>query len=223
MKKGFFAIALSVMLVFSMMTSVFAAADNFVGSISTTVAPAVTETPTSSNPEWKGSVTVVASGEQSTLSEAAQAQMKAAYTSIETAADVAALSADVATVAAEQGVKTADLAISDLFDISVEGDNYGTLTISLKSDSFENFVALLHYTGSAWEVVKDAKVENGVLTFSASNFSPFAIVVSTEATQLPPSPTTGETAPVAIAAAAVAAGITGIVVLCYGRKKADED
>lgn len=221
MKKGFFAIALSVMLVFSMMTSVFA--DNFVGSMTSVKAPVEAAKPTSSNPEWKGSVTVVASGEQSTLSEAAQAQMKAAYTSIETAADVAALSADVATVAAEQGVKTADLAISDLFDISVEGDNYGTLTISLKSDSFENFVALLHYTGSAWEVVKDAKVENGVLTFSASNFSPFAIVVSTEATQLPPSPTTGETAPVAIAAAAVAAGIAGIVVLCYGRKKADED
>ena len=173
MKKGFCAIALSVMLVFSMMTSVFAAADNFVGSISTTVAPAVTETPTSSNPEWKGSVTVVASGAQSTLSEAAQAKI--------------------------------------------------TLTISLKSDSFENFVALLHYTGSAWEVVKDAKVENGVLTFSASNFSPFAVVVSTETTPVPDSPTTGETAPVALAAAAIVAGIAGISVLCYGRKKADKD
>lgn len=222
MKKGFFAIALSVMLVFSMMTSVFAAG-NFVGSVSETAAPTEAAKPTSSNPEWKGSVTVVASGAQSTLSEAAQAEMKAAYTSIETAADVAALSADVATVAAEQGVKTADLAISDLFDISVEGDDYGTLTISLKSDSFENFVALLHYTGSAWEVVKDAKVENGVLTFSASNFSPFAVVVSTETTQLPPSPTTGETAPVALAAAAIVAGIAGISVLCYGRKKADKD
>ena len=221
MKKGFFAIALSVMLVFSMMTSVFA--DNFVGSISAVEAPAVAEAPTSSNPEWKGSVTVVASGEQSTLPEAAQAEMKAAYESIETAADVAALSADIATVAAEQGVKTADLAISDLFDISVEGDNYGTLTISLKSDSFENFVALLHYTGSAWEVVKDAKVENGVLTFSASNFSPFAVVVSTETTPVPDSPTTGETAPVALAAAAIVAGIAGISVLCYGRKKADKD
>ena len=217
MKKGFFAIALTVMLIFSMMTTVFA--DNFVSSVSEVPAPAQAAEPTSSNPDWKGTVTVSAYGEQAELSEEAKAEMTAAYESVKAAADVTALSSDVAAIAADKGVTVDALAVSDIFDISVEGADYGTLTITLKSDSFENFVALLHYTGSAWEVVKDAKVEGNVLTFSADNFSPFAVVVSTDV-KVPDSPKTGDSA-LAILAAAVVTGIAGVGVLCYGRKKAN--
>ena len=144
-------------------------------------------------------------------------EMQAAYDDIAENKDVTKLSKDLGPAATAAGVDPANLAVSDLFDLHfTDEENHGTVTVTLKSESFKNFVALLHYTGSAWEVVKDAKVDGTTLTFSTGSFSPFAVVVSTT-TQRPPQ--TGDTMVVGICAAIMTVSAIGMAVAFKKSKK----
>jgi hypothetical protein len=118
------------------------------------------------------------------LSQTLQELLKQAYDSVKDSKDISKLNAELAKLAKDKKIKGENLAVSDLFDINIEGctehDDHDKFTIVLKADTLKNFVALLHMNKDGkWELVKDAKVNGDKLEFSIDGFSPFAIVVDT--------------------------------------------
>lgn len=67
------------------------------------------------------------------------------------------------------------VAVSDLFDISVEGEVEFPITIKLKIANPDIFVALLHYVDGAFQLV-ETELEGDILTFTVDSLSPFAII-----------------------------------------------
>ena len=120
------------------------------------------------------------------------------------------------------GIEVSDLAVSDLFDISMVGcdvhEGHGNFHIKLKADTLKNFVCLLHFYNGEIRVVKDAKVvhDGECLEFTEDEFSPFAIVVNTVA-QEPITPPTGDSYMIFAVVAAVSALV--LVVLVIKQKK----
>ena len=74
----------------------------------------------------------------------------------------------------------------------------------------------MHYKNNAWEVVENAKVENGVLTFTVDSFSPFAIVVDNAAAQN--SPQTGDNG-ISVALAIIAIVSGAALTVCVKKSK----
>ena len=116
-------------------------------------------------------------------------EIEKTYNEIAASADLTKLCAALTDAAKKLKVDPSTLAVSDLFDMSCDGcdnhDSHGTFTIKLKSEVLKNFVGLLHYHNGSWELVDGASAEDGELTFKVDDFSPFAIVVSTENTTQP--------------------------------------
>jgi len=90
--------------------------------------------------------------------------------------------------AEEAGVTVPDCKVADIFDLTYylidptwnKSDDHGTFSIKVGADKLKNFVCLLHRYNGEWIDVPDAKVTGELqdtLTFSATNFSPFAIIV----------------------------------------------
>lgn len=183
---------LSLMLVLALSVSVFATG-GFVKSPSLNSAPTVEDfTPGSDG--CATAIIVTPYVERHELEVASQQRIESAYAEIQTSTDLTVLTAELADVAAEKKIEAGNLAVSDLFDIDIEGctdhANHDAIQIKLGADTLENFVALLHKTENGWDVVESAKVEGDLLTFSVKTFSPFAIVVETEAD----TPSTGDNA-----------------------------
>ena len=219
MKKRIIAITFAVLFALLMLPTA-AFADVFVASPSTVPAPTL-DGFSSSNADWKGELILTPYSQRSTLPDDLQKMIEDAAASIVNAPDVAALNSGITAIATSKGIKVADLAVSDLFDLRTTIPDYGTATVKLSSDSFKNFVVLLHYNGTAWEIVKDASVSGKTLTFSTDDFSPFAVVVNTKATN-PGSPQTGEAFPRAMMAGAILFGTLGVFILVKGRKEKSE-
>ena len=123
-------------------------------------------------------------GEKDKLSEDAQEKMEAAYEIIAKNADITKVVTGLKDVLADKKIPAANVAVSELFDISssnIDVCEHGKFTINIQLKNAEKFVAFLHYVNNAWEVVEDAEVDTAkqTLTFSTDNFSPFAIVVDT--------------------------------------------
>lgn len=178
-------------------------ADTFVSSPSNQAAPKLDDVKA---PEgWDGEIIITPFADRDKLAEAESEKLEAAYDSIKAAKTVTELNSGLKDVAAAVNVSADALAVSNLFDITSTKE--GTVTIALSVADAKNFVALLHYNGKAWEVV-NTKVEGGKITFTASDFSPYAIVVSTDKT--PDSPTTGEALPMGIIALAVLFGAASV-------------
>lgn len=168
--------------------SVAAFADNFVSSVANAGAPEVAEAAQADGSDGKALIDITPMDEKDTLPEDLQAQMDAAFDSLDKAADLTAVNAELKDAAGDQSI-----AVSDLFDIRVieEGSVSFPLTITLKDKNLDNFVALLHYVDGAWQWV-DAEVDGDSLTFTVDSLSPFAIIVAVdEAT----SAKTGDTVP----------------------------
>jgi hypothetical protein len=176
MKKVFVALVALVM-VLTMAVPAWADDDSpFVSSPTTNQAPTVSE----AKDEAGNSVTVTVTsfGKRDDLPAESSKKLETAYQSIVQAEKVATLNDDITKVAQDKKVKTDNLAVSDLFDIDLgTPDAQGNVTVNLEVESLDNFVCLLHFNGESWDVVDNAKVEGGKLTFSMSAFSPFAIVV----------------------------------------------
>lgn len=198
--KKLLVFALVLAMVLAVPTAVLA--DAFVSSPSNVDAPTLGDV-TASNKDWDGKIVVASFADTDT------AEMTAAYDSIKAAASVTALNSALPS--------DKELAVSTLFDVSATKEGMGTVTITLTSDKFENFVALLHFVDGKWEVVDNAKVDGTKLTFSVDSLSPFAVVVSTDDKELPP---LGETLPVGIIAFAVLFGAAGVCFLAKSKANA---
>lgn len=86
-------------------------------------------------------------------------------------------------LAASKNIDAADLAVSELFDVSyyesAGHDEHGAFTITIKANNLENFVGLMHRYNGEWVYVDNAKADGDTLTFTVDDLSPFAIVVDT--------------------------------------------
>ena len=102
-----------------------------------------------------------------------------AYKSVVSYTDVSSMTSELPKAANKVKVDPADLAVSDLFFVTVEGKS--SAKASVKSNTFDNFVALIRYDGSAWSVVDSELKDENTVSFTASA-GVYAVVVSTGAT-----------------------------------------
>ena len=118
------------------------------------------------------------------LSDDKRQALEAAYAEIVGTEDLSTLNKKVKKMANKLGVDVSELAVSDLFDISMtectDHAKHGKFDIVLNAETLENFVCLLHYYNGEWTVVKNAELsKEDYLEFSQAEFSPFAIVTYT--------------------------------------------
>ena len=104
---------------------------------------------------------------------------ESAYKSVVGYTDVSSMNPELPKAANKVKVDPADLAVSDIFFVTVEGKS--SAKASVKSNTFHNFVALVRYDGSAWSVVDSELKDETTVSFTASS-GIYAIVVSTGAT-----------------------------------------
>ena len=213
--KKIITLALSVIMAVSMTVAASAA---FVSSPSANAAPSIDKVTAEVEKDLKLEITAYKDRED--LDTDAKKAIEDSYAEIKAATDLTTLTADLKTVAEKADVKLADLAVKDLFDISVvDGEYEGKLTISLSATTLKNFVALLHNNNGKWEVVKDAKVnaDGTGITFSTDGLSPFAIVVNNPADV--DSPATSDAFDFTIGFVVGAALFGAVAVVCFVKSK----
>ncbi len=210
--KKVLAICLMIAMVVSMNVNVLAATGGFVSSPSGT-APEVTVTGVT------GEVVVSSYSDKKDLPADVAATFEKAYDDIAKTEDLTKLTPDLAKTAADKKVAAENLAVSDLFDIHVDGTieegKSAELEVTLDAATAEKFVALLHLNNSVWEVVDNAKVVDGKLQFSVDSFSPFAIVVDTGAK----TPETGDDSMIGLYAAIMGVSAIAVIVIVIKSKK----
>ncbi len=175
--KKIFTMLMVVTLVVAMTVSSFAAGA-FVASPTGIAAPKLVNA-TNENVGCLAELVIESYDNRASLGETALAKMNAAYKSIKNTDDLSKLNSDLAAIADEYNIPSSALAVSDLFDISHVGcanhESCGAFTITIRPNTVENFVALMHFNGTSWELV-ETTVEDGCLTFTVDDFSPFAII-----------------------------------------------
>ena len=178
-------ICMALAMIMAMAVPAFAAPGVFVESPSKNPAPELVEGKNQSD-ACQAQIIVTAYGDRNDLTVEQRQKLEAAYTVVVGTQDLSTLNPKVAEIADELGVGISTLAVSDLFDISATEcnghENHGHFDITLKADTLKNFVCLLHYYNGEWRVVENAEITNNGehLEFDEDEFSPFAIVVSTE-------------------------------------------
>ncbi len=188
--KKVLAVILAIVMVVSAGVLAFAQG-GFVSSPSGNEAPEITDVEYgegSCNPQ----IVVTPYNEREDLDESRKDAITAAYNEIAANEDLSKLCAALIGVAAANGLDVLQLAISDLFDVTAyhngDHDYCGTITISLSSETIRNFVSLLHRgADGTWEVIPGVTVDyaTNTVSFTAKDFSPFAVVVDTEADDVP--------------------------------------
>lgn len=182
--KKIVTVLLAMMMVLSLGISVFAEPGGFVSSPSRNQAPELIKAENESE-DCEAKLIITAYSDRDELSEEARKNIEDAYSDIVGTQDLSSLNDAIKNIAKKLGLNTTDLAVSDMFDISATECNghedHGHFDITLKAETLDNFVCLLHYYNGEWRVVDNAKVTNNGehLEFDEDEFSPFAIVVST--------------------------------------------
>lgn len=217
-------VCLMIVMLSSLMLSVFAAPGGFIQSISGNLAPELIKGENVSD-DCSAELIITAYVNRDQLPEELRLQIEEAYRIIVENPDLSVLNAKLAELAEELGVEVTDLAVSDLFDIHYvncgDHDDHGHFDITLKAETLENFVCLLHYYNGEFTIVEDAKVtQNGEhLEFTATEFSPFAIVVNTGESN-PDAPQTNDMFTVYIAVAAISGLMIIGLAVAYRKERA---
>ena len=228
--KKVLVILMALVMMATMCVSVFAAPGAFVNSPSKNPAPILVEGKNETE-ACNGMVVVTAYGDRNDLTAEQRQKLEEAYAMIVGAENLTTLNAGLATIAQKLGVNTTDLAVSDLFDISAaecDGNHadHGQFDITLKAETLNNFVALLHYYNGEWRVIENAEITNNGehLEFTEKEFSPFAIVVSTADIEPQPQPEPGNAGwIIAIVALIVIAAAAILLLLFFRNKKKEEE
>lgn len=164
---------------FSLILPVSAAQGSFVQSPSSNLAPEIVD-----NGDSDDKFEITSYADRDKLPEEDREALEKAYKKITSVKILTGICGGLKKLAEKENIPAANLAVSDLFDISAKDVNKdGRFDIVIKAETLENFVALLHYKDGKFELVEDAKVieKDGELhlTFSVDGLSPFAIVVDT--------------------------------------------
>lgn len=228
--KKLLLLCLAFVMIVSVIIPVSATTGAFVDSPSLNPAPELVEGENEKE-ECEATIVVTAYGDRDKLAEADRKSIEEAYTIIRGTKDLSTLNEMIAEIAKELGVEVTDLAVSDLFDISdtectLNHEDHGYFDITLKSNTLENFVCLLHYYNGEWRIVENAIVTNNGehLEFEEKEFSPFAIVVYTgdEEITVPVQQDNGDPTVAIVVSALAAVGASAIsifLVLFYKRRK----
>ncbi len=196
--KKLSAILLAALMVAVMSISAYAVPQGFVSSPSADNAPVIVEFENESE-DCTAELVITPYVKHETLPDALDKEIVDAFNQIVVTDDLTTLSEALAKLADEKNIPAADLAVSDLFDIHYNNcdvhDVHGNFKIKLKAEALKNFVGLLHHTDGGWELISNAKVEDSeYLVFSIDDFSPFAIVVDNNDTEVyPDNPNTADT------------------------------
>ena len=216
--KKLIAICLSLIIMASATVTAFAAPANFWGSPSGKPAPEIISVTTSDSTTVQ--LVLTPYSERKDMSDAQIALIEKAYNSIANAKSLTELNADLAAAVAKLAIESKYLAVINLFDLNLAGDNQAQnvkLQITLAVDGLENFVGLLHMNkDGVWELVADAAVDASGknLVFTADDFSPFAIVVDTTGE----SPKTGDSVMI-ISTIVLSVSVIALGVVTFKRKK----
>ena len=174
--KKLLALALSLILVVSVMTIV-ASAEDFVVSPGKVGAPELVG-------DGDGyTVVITAYKDRANLDATSKEKLETAYGEIVAASSVNDLVSEDLTAGLEGDT---DIAVAEVFYAScdTQRDSY---TFKLRSASFadENFVALIHYVNGAFQVEENVEVKGDVATVTVDQMSPFAIVVVSNYNEAP--------------------------------------
>lgn len=220
--KKFLAFFVAMVMVLSLSITAFAAPGSFVSSPSRNDGPVLIEGENESS-DCEAELVITPCKDRKKLPAKALEDMETAYEIIAKCKDLTSLNSAFATFVAGKGLGAANLAVSDLFDVSYYNcdihDFHGQFRIKLSADTLNKFVGLLHYNDGEWEFVSNAKVlEDGeTLEFSIKGLSPFAIVVEREAGSLI-SPETGDYVGFVLPVIMFACLIT-LIIVCVSIKK----
>lgn len=217
------ALALASVMLACMTLCVFANNGGFVDSVSINQAPELIGGGNLSE-ECLAELVITAFANRDQLPEDLRLQIEEAYRLILENKDLSVLNAKLKDYADELGVEVTALAVSDLFDIHYincdDHKGHGYFNIQLKADTLENFVCLLHYYNGEFTVVEDAKVTNNGenLEFTASEFSPFIIVVNTGESS--DAPQTNDLLPIYMAVAVISGLMIIGLAVAYKKERA---
>lgn len=171
--KKLISVVLVLILAVTLSVSALAAPNGFVESPTNQKGPDVVE--------GEG-IVVTPFGDRDDLPEEVRQALEEAYNAILNAGNLGEISQGLSELAQTTGIPVQNLVVSELFDISpedVQQGEDGKFHVTLKDDSLDDFFGLIQYVDGNWTLVEDAKVEDGKLTFTATNLpSPFAIVVN---------------------------------------------
>ena len=213
-----------------MSVSVFADPGAFVESPSANGAPVLNEEESDDN------VKITAYRNRADELNATQiTEFENAYKEIVAVDDLTVLVSSLTSVAENVNVDAADLAVSDLFYVSLESGQDHTegakYVLSIQADTFTNFICLLHFVDGEWKIVPEVELKGTkVIEFTAENLGTYAVVVSVgDAPEYPEVPVDDDgvspwvVVGIVTAGCAVVAGISLIVVIVYkSRHEKDE-
>ena len=176
--KKIVAVLAVVFILFTTSVTVFAEPGGFVQSPSTNGAPVLIEEDSDDN------IKITAYRYRNEELNATQiAEFEKAYKSVVGEKDLSKLVADLTGIAEAVNVDVANLAVSDLFYLSlISGEDHtegATYDVSVKADTFVNFICLLKFDDGVWTVVDGAELKGAkVVDFVADDLGSYAVVVS---------------------------------------------
>ncbi len=218
--KKFLAIILMALMVCSMTLSASAAPGSFIESPSLNKAPIIVEY-YNEDGDCIGKIYVTSYGDRNVLELVERENLENAYDSIRNSTTVSVLIPDIVDIAQNLNISPDNLAVSDLFNLSLEDcenhDEHGYFSIKLQPDTVKNFVGLVYFEDGEWHVVEDAKVEGDCLIFKTDVPRAFAIVVDVDNSVIDV-PTTGQIIPWVLMGV-IALSAAGIVVLVVSYRK----
>ena len=217
--KKIVALCLTLVMAVSLCLTALAAPGAFVASPSGNKAPELVSFTAPDGCDAQLKVTSYA--ERNNLDEATRLALEEAYKQIANHIQNNDFSKALQALAESKDMTASELSVGDLFDISSydcdDHDGHNGFTITLKAETLDNLVGILHLKNNTWENLqivewnKDAKT----VTFFVETLSPFAIVVDNGSGSSTPPP--GDNAMAYLGVALVAAA--GLVVVLVGAKK----
>jgi hypothetical protein len=177
-------ILLTLLMIGALIVPAFAATGAFVTSPTGRPAPIIV----SFEPDSKGctaTLVITPYADRGQLSDEDCARIEEAYAQIAATSSSDAFAKILAELAKQLGVKTTDLAVSDLFDMDTthcaDHDAHGGFTVTLKIENAEKLAGVLHLNQAGWEIcdIQEIDEDEDTVTFHGTEFSPFALVVAT--------------------------------------------
>lgn len=168
------------------------------------------------------------------LSEDQVADFEDAYKSVVSVDNLTELVDALSSVASNVNVPIKDLAVNDLFFVSLESGEAApdgaSFKVKLKADTLDKFVCLMVHVDGEWMIVENVVLEDGeAISFDATELGAYAVVVSTgDAPEYPEVPGGDDgvspwvVVGVVTGSLAVAAGAALIVVLVVKSKSKKE-
>ena len=219
--KKIVALCLTLVMAVSLCLTAIAAPGAFVASPSGNKAPELVSFTAPDGCNAKLVITPYA--ERNTLDEATRLVLEEAYKQIANVIENNDFSKTLKALAQEKGMAASELSVSDLFDISYydcgDHEDHKGFTITMKAETIENFIGILHMKDGAWEnlEIKDWNKDAKTVTFFVETLSPFAIVVDNgSGSSTPP---TGDSAMLMYLGVALVAAAALVVVLVNSKKQ----